>query len=303
MEDTVYYRQAKLLLRILPVIARYPIFALKGGTAINFFIRDLPRLSVDIDLTYTPVDDRETALAAIGATLGEIQQEIERVIRPTAVLRKIIQGNVTGLQVRADGSLVKIEPNTVLRGTIYEPQALSVRPRVEDEFAMSVKTRVLAVEDLYGGKICAALDRQHPRDLFDVKLLLKNEGITDSIRKSFIVHLISHDRPMSELLDPTFQGLEQIYENEFKGMTFVKTSLEELEAARTGLVRKVRKNLTDGERRFILSVKQGEPQWELLGLDGIDLLPAVKWKLLNISKMGKAKRDSATRNLEKCLNS
>ncbi|MBP7526779.1 MAG: nucleotidyl transferase AbiEii/AbiGii toxin family protein [Syntrophorhabdaceae bacterium] len=303
MEDTVYYRQAKLLLRILPVIARYPIFALKGGTAINFFIRDLPRLSVDIDLTYTPVDDRETALAAISDALGVIEKDIERLVRPAAVMRKAIEGKVMGLVIRADGALVKIEPNPVLRGTIYEPQALSVTPRVQDEFAMSVKTRVLAMEDLYGGKICAALDRQHPRDLFDVKLLFENEGITDSIRKSFIVHLISHDRPMSELLDPTFQDLKEIYENEFKGMTFVKTSLEELEAARTNLVRKIRENLTGGERRFILSVKHGEPQWELLGLDGIDLLPAVKWKLLNISRMGRTKHESAIRKLEKCLTS
>lgn len=303
MDDTVYYRQAKLLLRILPVIARYQIFALKGGTAINFFIRDLPRLSVDIDLAYTPLDDRETALMSISDALGVIEKEIERLVRPAAVMRKAIEGKVMGLVIRADGALVKIEPNPVLRGTIYEPQVLSVTPRVQDEFAMSVKTRVLAMEDLYGGKICAALDRQHPRDLFDVKLLFENEGINDSIRKSFIVHLISHDRPMSELLDPTFQDLKEIYENEFKGMTFVKTSLEELEVARTDLVREIREDLTDEERRFILSVKQGEPQWELLGLDGIDLLPAVKWKLLNISRMGRTKHESAVRKLEKCLNS
>jgi hypothetical protein len=64
MEATLYHRQARLLLKILPLIERYPVFALKGGTAINFFIRDLPRLSVDIDLTYTPFDDRATALTA-----------------------------------------------------------------------------------------------------------------------------------------------------------------------------------------------------------------------------------------------
>ena len=143
-------------------------------------------------------------------------------IGSATVIRKVVEGNVTGFQIRADGSLVKIEPNPVLRGTIHEPQRLSVRSRVQDEFAMSVKTKVLTVEDLYGGKICAALDRQHPRDLFDVKFLLENEGITDSIRKSFIVHLISHDRPMSELLDPVFQDLKDLCENEFKGMSLVK---------------------------------------------------------------------------------
>lgn len=301
MDDSRYYRQARLLLRILPIISRYPLFALKGGTAINFFVRDLPRLSVDIDLTYTPVDDRETALAAISNTLGDIERDIERMIGSAAIARKTIEGKTLGLVVRVEGILVKIEPNPVLRGTIYEPQALSATPRVQDEFGMSVRARVLAMEDLYGGKICAALDRQHPRDLFDAKLLLENEGVTDSIRASFIVHLVSHDRPMSELLDPTFQDLRQIYENEFEGMTFVKTSIDELEEARIRLVGTIRESLTGKEKDFILSVKRGEPRWECLGIKGIDHLPAVKWKLLNISRMDGKKHRSAILKLERCL--
>jgi hypothetical protein len=107
MNDSPYYRQARLLLRILPIIARYPLFALKGGTAINFFVRDLPRLSVDIDLTYTPVNDRETALATISNTLGEIGGDIERMIRPAAIVRKTLEGKTIGLVVRADGTLAK----------------------------------------------------------------------------------------------------------------------------------------------------------------------------------------------------
>jgi predicted nucleotidyltransferase component of viral defense system len=266
MNDSPYYRQARLLLRILPIISRYPVFALKGGTAINFFVRDLPRLSVDIDLTYTPVDDRETALAAISNALGDIERDIERMIGSAAIARKTIEGKTLGLVVRVEGILVKIEPNPVLRGTIYEPQALSATPRVQDEFGMAVRAKVLAMEDLYGGKICAALDRQHPRDLFDAKLLLENEGVTDSIRASFIVHLVSHDRPMSELLEPTFQDLRQIYENEFEGMTFVKISIDELEEARIRLVGTIRESLTGKDKDFILSVKRGEPRWECLGI-------------------------------------
>ena len=196
----------------------------------------------------------------------------------------------------------KIEPNPVLRGTIYEPQVLSATPRVQDEFGMSVRAKVLAMEDLYGGKICAALDRQHPRDLFDAKLLLENEGVTDSIRASFIVHLVSHDRPMSELLEPTFQDLRQIYENEFEGMTFVKTSIDELEEARIRLVGTIRESLTGEEKDFILSVKRGVPRWECLGIKGIEHLPAVKWKLLNISRMDGKKHRSAILKLERCLN-
>lgn len=106
---------------------------------------------------------------------------------------------------------------------------------------------------------------------------------------------------MSELLDPGFQSIETVFENELRGMTFVEVSLEELEATRSSLVKIIRENLTDAERNFILSIKKGEPQWELLGCEGIDLLPAVRWKLLNIAKMDKKKREAAIVKLEKSL--
>jgi len=57
----IYRSQVELLLRVLPYVAKEKVFALKGGTAINLFVRDLPRLSVDIDLTYLPFEDRATA--------------------------------------------------------------------------------------------------------------------------------------------------------------------------------------------------------------------------------------------------
>lgn len=84
---------------------------------------------------------------------------------------------------------------------------------------LNLNVRVLSLEDTYGGKICAALDRQHPRDLFDIKLLLENEGLTEKIKKAFIVYLISHDRPIVEVLNPGLQDIKQIFENEFAGMT------------------------------------------------------------------------------------
>lgn len=301
MKDSIYYRQAKLLLRILPIIERYPIFALKGGTAINFFIRDMPRLSVDIDLTYTPVDERETALAAIHKALKNIGSDIQRLIPNAIVIPRTIGNNLEGLSVRTDGCSVKIEPNLVLRGTIYEPVIMTLKPCVQEKFEMSVEARVLAIADIYGGKICAALDRQHPRDLFDIKLLLDHEGITDAIRKSFVVHLVSHSRPMAELLNPRYQDIKKVFENEFDGMTFVKVSLQELEEAREKLVLKIHKDLTDKERQFIISVKKSEPQWDLLGLQGVNLLPAMKWKLLNISRMDRSKLKAATSRLEKSL--
>jgi hypothetical protein len=160
---------------------------------------------------------------------------------------------------------------------------------------------VLDIADIYGGKICAALDRQHPRDLFDIKLLLDNEGITDEIRKSFIVHLVSHSRPMAELLRPHYQNIKKVFENEFDGMAFVKIPLRELEESRDKLILEIRKGLTNQEKQFILSVKKGAPVWDLINLKDVDRLPAVQWKLLNISRMGKVKQNTALKKLEKSL--
>jgi len=301
MKDSIYYRQARLLLRILPIIERYPMFTLKGGTAINFFIRNMPRLSVDIDLTYVPIDERETAITSIHSTLENIAGDIERLIPNAAVIPRRVGKNIIGVSVRADKCNVKIEPNSVLRGTIYEPVMMTVTPLVQETFELTFESRVLDIADIYGGKICAALDRQHPRDLFDIKLLLDNEGLTSKIRKSFIVHLISHDRPMAELLNPNYQNIRKVFENEFDGMAFMDISLRELEEARDKLILEIRKGMTDKEKQFILSVKKGTPVWKLINLKDVDRFPAVQWKLLNISKMDRKKLKAATDKLEDCL--
>jgi predicted nucleotidyltransferase component of viral defense system len=55
MKDSPYYKQVELMLKIIPLVAAERCFALKGGTAINLFVRDMPRFSVDIDLTYLAI--------------------------------------------------------------------------------------------------------------------------------------------------------------------------------------------------------------------------------------------------------
>ena len=88
MKDTVFFKQAELLLRILPLIYKEQEFALKGGTAINFFVQDLPRLSVDIDLTYLPVNDRDFALNEIRSILLLISEGIKKRIPGTYSRKK-----------------------------------------------------------------------------------------------------------------------------------------------------------------------------------------------------------------------
>ncbi|MCD6138344.1 MAG: nucleotidyl transferase AbiEii/AbiGii toxin family protein [Deltaproteobacteria bacterium] len=303
MRGTVFFRQAELLLRILPLIHKEEVFALKGGTAINFFVRDLPRLSVDIDLTYLPVNERGFALDDISHALIRVSKEIKRKIPGTRIVPKNIGGTNTlkGMVVNQDGITVKIEPNLVLRGSVYPSEIKTLSKKAQDLFELSVQCRILSTDELYAGKICAALDRQNPRGLFDVHLLFKDEGLSPEIRKAFVVYLVSHPRPMVEILNPKPKNIGDIFEKEFKDMIAEEVTCKELEATRDSLVSILRSELSSDERRFIVSVKEGRPMWDFLGLEGINKLPAVKWKLLNIGKMNPLKHKQAINKLRDCL--
>jgi len=303
MKDTVFFKQAELLLRILPLIHKEEAFALKGGTAINFFVRELPRLSVDIDLTYLPVNERGFAMDDISHDLIRISKEIKRRIPGSRIVLKNVRGTKTlkGMVVNQEGATVKIEPNLVLRGSVYPPEIRTLSKRAQDLFELSVQSRTLSMDELYAGKICAALDRQHPRDLFDAHFLFKKEGLTAKIRRAFIVYLISHPRPMIEILNPHPKDMIDIFEKEFKNMIDKDVTYYDLDRTRDNLVSLLRNELTTEERRFIVSVKEGHPRWELLALKGIENLPAVKWKLLNIGKMDPSKHQEVVFKLRDYL--
>ncbi len=295
MKDA-FLRQAGLILRILPLIHQEQVFALKGGTAINFFVRDLPRLSVDIDLVYLPVTERTEALAEINQKLHGIAEKIRRMF-PTAV----IQESGLKLILRLGEATVKIEPNQVLRGSVHPAEVKELVPEAQKVFEVSVDMSTLSAPDLYGGKICAALDRQHPRDLFDIKLLLDHEGLTEGIRKAFVVYLIGHNRPMSELLDPRFSDMRHVFDNEFVGMMRIPCEYEDLVETRARLVKLIRSSLTGEEKEFIASIQEGNPHWDLLGLSDIGRLPAVRWKLLNVAKMSSSKKKQEVEKLRAYL--
>lgn len=296
-----YYRQVQLLLQIIPFVAQHDCFALKGGTAINLFVRDFPRLSVDIDLVFLPMMDRQEALQTIKDNLNTLAVNITEQIVHTRVTSSFQdKADALRLLVERDGVQIKIELSPVLRGTVYEPQIISVCEAVEDEFGFA-EIAVVSFEDLYAGKICAALDRQHPRDLFDIKQLLDNEGITDRLRKALLVYIISHPRPITELLKPHFKDISNIYEGEFRNMAEHDLPLADLANAREQLVNIINNELTQEERKFLLSFKSHEPDWSLLGLPNIDKLPAVRWKLQNIGKMSPQKHADAYHQLKKRL--
>src|SRR6056297_2515867 len=167
MARDIYEAQVALLVRIFPYVAKEEVFALKGGTAINLFYRDLPRLSIDIDLTYLPIQGRGASLVEIDAALNRIAAGIERTISGSEVRRTAGGGGrETRVLVRLGNAEIKIETSPVARGVVHEPELREVRDAVQARYGYA-EIQMVSFEDLYGGKLIAALDRQHPRDLFD----------------------------------------------------------------------------------------------------------------------------------------
>ena len=297
-----YRRQVQLLVRILPFVAMEDCFALKGGTAINLFVRDLPRLSVDIDLTYLPVESREDSLNAIDTAMKRIAEiagsgsPAEDIVTGTPNA----EGAVTKLFARGNGVQIKMEVTPVLRGCVFVPETQTVSPAVEEMFGFA-EMKLVSFSDLYGGKIVAALDRQHPRDLFDVRDLLNYEGITDDLRRAFIVYLLSHDRPMHEVIGPTRKDISREYERGFAGMTEEPVSLDELIAAREAIIDAIVGDMPEDHRRFLIGFERGEPNWNLLGLDHVPELPAIRWRQLNLDKLSPDARLNLVERLEQKL--
>ena len=303
MIQSQYFKQANLLLRILPFLAGESDFALKGGTAINFFVQNFPRLSVDIDITYLPINDRNTALQEISLMLLRYSANIQKIFPNSKITEKKFKDSdlIKGLIVVNDNTIVKIEPNFVIRGSVFPPQNLSLTAKAKEIFQKDVKVLTLSNADLYAGKICAALDRQHPRDLFDITKLLENEGITESIRKAFIVYLLSHPRPIVELLNPNKIDISNMFKTEFWGMTDEEITLQTLLDSRNELVNNINLSLSEKEKLFVISFKNMTPEWNLLGLENIERLPGIRWKLYNLTKMPRKKHKIALDKLRNHL--
>jgi len=296
--DNPYYRQVQLLVRVLPAVAAEGCFALKGGTAINLFVRDLPRLSVDIDLAFLPITEFDVARRQISEALGRIRDRLlgaSPAYKVTAGTNDR-SGHFDTLNVSDAAAQIKIEVNPVLRGSLDEPVVMTVRAAVEETFGFA-EVKTLSFADLYGGKLMAAIDRQHPRDLFDVKLLLDNEGMSDALFRSFFVYLIGHKGSLADSLDPNKKNIRKIYEDHFKGMTAEPVSIEELEQTRERLIDEIRGRLGEREKQFLLLMKRGEPDWDLLALGRARELPAVKWKLHNLRRMPAIDRERAIERL------
>lgn len=291
LKRQAFEEQVRLLVRVLPYVARETDFALKGGTAINFFLRDMPRLSVDIDLAYLPLEPRETALPMIRAALARIGEQLMASSPAIAAIDPpAVRENELRLLIRDGRTQVKLELSPVLRGTVFSPEKRTIAPAVESAFGYA-EIQVLSHADLYAGKICAALDRQHPRDLFDIQLLYENEGLTDDLFRTFLVYAACSSRPVHELLAPNEKDIGEGFAREFAGMTVDPINIDALLSARKRLIGDIQARLNGNAAEFLMTVQAAEPDFTLIGLPQAADLPAIRWKILNLKKLMAANLD------------
>lgn len=295
-----YRAQVQLLMRLIPLVADEPCFALKGGTAINLFLRNLPRLSVDIDLMYLPMHMRPQALADIDAAMKRIKAQVLANLPGAHVAESIHEGAVLRLLVAAERTQVKIEVSPVLRGVVHDPATIPVVEAVEEAFGFA-ETSVVSFEDLFAGKLVAALDRQHPRDLFDVRGLLATEGLTDKLREAFVVYLLSHHRPMGEVLSGRPKDIAGEYRNGFEGMTAERVSIDELIEARQAMLDGLIGGMPDHHRAFLVGFERGEPDWSLLTIGHAAKLPAIRWRQRNLDMLKPDQRAALVASLQSSL--
>jgi predicted nucleotidyltransferase component of viral defense system len=285
--NQIYLDTVRLLTQVAPIVFADGVFALKGGTAINLFVRDMPRLSVDLDLVFPDYTlPREEALASINKA---IRNAAERLTTRGFLTHTIASADAgeTKLLVRRGNVELKVEVNFVMRGTVHPVRNASLSPRASEVLLADLELPVVSLEDMYGGKLVAAMDRQHPRDLFDCLQLFAHEGITPAIRRAFVVYLASHNRPVHEVLFPIVRDVSQEYERTFKGMTAEPVELSELIATRERLIHELQHGLDADERRFLISFVRNQPSWNLLGIPHLAELPGIRWKLHNLGQLAK----------------
>ena len=283
--DVAYVETVRLLLAATPEVFHVPEFALKGGTALNLFVQEMPRLSVDLDVVYLPhTTERSVALKGIGRILTGAQERLSRLDIASEVVGTK-EGDEVKLLIRRGESQVKVEVNHVFRGTVLPIDTRRLVKSARELFTTELSIAALAVPELYGSKLVAAMDRQHPRDLFDVHGMYQTFGLSAAIVECFVSYLAGHNRPIHEVLFSRDSNMAPAFENEFEGMTVEQISLAELVATRERLQHELPAALTDAQRRFLVSVANAEPDWSLMSCPHLSELPALRWKQQNLIKL------------------
>lgn len=292
--NKIYRDKVELLLRVIPVIYSEECFAMHGGTAINLFVNDLLRYSVDIDLTYVPLESRDESLHHINEALLRIAEKVKTTLKGVRIIPRL---DICKLTLEYHGRQIKIEVNQTKRGIVGgELLTLRLSEKAQDDFEMDVKMRIVPLTLLYGGKIAAALSRQHPRDLFDIKHM--SISLAEA-KYGFIFCLLGSDRPLFESFAPKLIDQSEAMVNQFEGMSEIPFSYDDFTHTREKLIRDINENLTLEDKRFLTDFERAEPDWQNSPYTEFENFPSVKWKLLNLSKLKKSNPAKLEENVEK----
>lgn len=280
-----YKKQVLLLLDILPEVSKEEVFVFHGGTAINLFCLNMPRLSVDIDLTYMPAsENRDVDFQNIRSTLARIKERLKKQMPIIHFSDSTRAEEELKLICSTPNAIIKIEVNQINRGLIAEPELKTLCDKAQDIFDKFCEARTVSQKQLWGGKIIAALDRQPPRELFDISSLIHDIGYTTDIKEGFIFFLLCSKRRIHELLKPHTIDLSTVFENQFRGMTDAAFGHDEYENTRALLIKMVNESLTNKDKEFLLAFAKGEPDWSEVNYRQY---PVIRWKLLNIINLKK----------------
>jgi hypothetical protein len=243
---------------------------------------------VDIDVVYTNHEAaRDEALKSISGGLDATRKRLTKAGLESEV-SATKGGDEIKLFIRRGRNQVKVEVNHVFRGTVLPVEIRRLGNEARKLFTTELSVPVLAAPELYGSKLVAAMDRQHPRDLFDVRGLFERVGLTAEVVECFVCYLAGHNRPVHEVLFSRDQDMSAAFENEFVGMTRKPVTLAELEAVRRRLKKELPAALTGNQRKFLPGLVVGEPDWQLMKCPHLSLLPAIRWKLQNLAKLKKS---------------
>ena len=278
--NDIYRRQVALLIRVMPIVFKIKDFAVHGGTAINLFHRNLPRYSVDIDITYIPLEDRNTSLTNINLHLSALKTAIEKAVPGIRVIHK---PDVWKLQCTKDGTTIKIEVNGTKRGILGDTEKIQLCEKAKEEFGMNCFANIVSWSQLYGGKIAAALSRQHPRDLFDCRDMTSDDF--EAVKNGFMLCLLGSDKPIIESLNPNPIDQQEALDKQFEGMTDEPFNYDDYQKARLNLIEVVNQGLTDDDKAFLISFEEGNPDWSKCCAGDLSNYPSVRWKLQNIAKL------------------
>lgn len=289
-----YAKKVEILLRMIPLVTEERVFAVHGGSAINLFVRNLPRYSVDIDLTYIPLEDRTSSIAHINEHLSAIAAKAKKAFHGMHIAPK---PDICKLLCEHQERQIKIEVNRTKRGIVGgDAVRMSVCEKAQEEFGLYCETDIVPLTQLYGGKIAAALSRQHPRDLFDVKYM---EYPFEKTREGLLFCLLGSDRPIHESFEPGLIDQRDALANQFEGMTDTPFIYEEFEQTRAKLIADVNALMTQDDKAFLLSFESAEPDWSRFEFGYFQDYPSVKWKLQNLLRLQSMNPDKMKREVKK----